>query len=243
LANEADSVTEKERLAYFSGFVNMTALYGETYNTAHQLGEVLTVAIKLRDEGKSEEAKAKVLRDGVPLWLTMAPLVRRTMLEYQAVISTRDEQGQLASMQNKFVRIALDRLRLSIREFLGEFPEELDRGYTLAIAGDAAAPSRVFVPTRPSILKAGESVRLFIVAPSNGNIQTVKLHTRIDESASWNVQSAMHAGRNVFEGMIGPFPVANKIVSYYISATVLGENGQRTAPLEAPNSIYTLNVI
>jgi hypothetical protein len=243
LASGASSVTEKERLAYFSGFVNMTALYGETYNTAHQLGEVLAAATKSRNEGKLAAAKATILRDGVPLWLTMAAFARRTMLEYQSIISTRDEQGQLASMQNKFVRIALDRLRLSIGEFIGEFPEELDRGYIRAIAADVTAPSRVFIPTRPSILKAGEIVRLFIAAPSNGNIQTVKLYTLVDGNASWNVQSAMHAGRNVFEATIGPFPIANKIVSYYVSATILGENGQHTAPLEAPNSVYTLNII
>jgi len=243
LVSEANSITEKERLAYYSGFVNMTATYGEAYNTAHKLGEVLAAAAKIRDEGKPDEAKATVLQHGVPLWLTMAPLVRQTMLEYQAVISTRDEQGQLASMQNKLVRIALDRLRLSIREFIGKFPDELDRGYALAIAGDPAATSRVFVPTRPSILKAGESVRLFVVAPNYDDIPTVKLHTRVDGSASWNVQSAAHAGRSVFTGTLGPFPAANRTVSYYVSATIQGEYGQHTAPAEAPLRLYTMNIL
>ncbi|MGC9200173.1 MAG: hypothetical protein ACP5E5_14780 [Acidobacteriaceae bacterium] len=109
MASAARSATEKERLGYFAGYLSMTAAYGEAYNSAHRLGEVLAAAVKSRGEGKPEEARERVLRDGVPLWLTVAAGTRQAVLDYQAVISTRDEQGQLASMQNKLVRIALER--------------------------------------------------------------------------------------------------------------------------------------
>jgi hypothetical protein len=64
-------------------------------------------------------------------------------------------------MQNKLVRIALERLRLSIKEFLVELPPEMNHAYEDAISPEGANPPRIFIPTRPSLLKPGDSLRIF----------------------------------------------------------------------------------
>ena len=79
------------------------------------------------------------------------------MIEYQAVIATRNDLGQLASMQNKFVRLALERLRLSIKEFVDELPAEMDQAYAAAVSTEAANSPRVFDPY-PAIAPQGRGV-------------------------------------------------------------------------------------
>jgi hypothetical protein len=142
IAGEASSPTEKERLGYFSGFVGLMVPYCDALELAHEVGGILTEATKLRADSKEDDARELVLSKGVPLWLTMAPLVRQTMLTYQNIVSTRNDQGQLASMQNKFVRISLERLRLSIKEFLGELPAEVNQAYESAITAKSACSTR-----------------------------------------------------------------------------------------------------
>jgi len=78
-----------------------------------------------------------------PFWLAMAPMVRETMVQYQAAIANPQRPGQLASMQNKFVRLALERLRLSVKEFLSELPESMNTAYIAATAPADANRSRL----------------------------------------------------------------------------------------------------
>ena len=120
--------------------------YCDAYETAHKLDAVLKRAVELRAGGKQDEARGEVSQHGVPLWLAMAPRVREVMLQYQAVIATRPNQGQLASMQNKFVRISLERLRLSIKEFLGKLPLEMEQAYATATSPESANPARRLSP-------------------------------------------------------------------------------------------------
>src|SRR5262249_44289517 len=146
LAAEAGSPLEQGRIGYFSGLVNFMVPYCDAYELAHKIDLSLKQAVDLRKAGNTEQARTLVSQQGVPLWLQMAPLVRQTMLEYQAVVATRNDQGQLASMQNKLVRIALERLRLSIKEFLGALPAEMDQAYAAAVSADGANPRRIFIP-------------------------------------------------------------------------------------------------
>ena len=202
---------------------------------------MLKQAVELRSAGKQGEARAKVLQQGVPLWLTIAPLVRETMVEFQSVIATRNDLGQLASMQNKLVRIALERLRLSIKEFLTELPEEMNQAYAAAISPVGANPPRIFIPTRPSLLKPGESVRIFINAPGHKAVVSVKLHTRRQGTQEWRIADATHAGRNVYKAKLGPFLASDDAIEYYASAT--DESKGLTDPPQAPINVYTLNVL
>ena len=215
--------------------------YCDAYETAHKLDAVLQHAVELRAAGKQDEARAQVAQSGIPLWLAMAPLVREAMIEYQEVIATRNDQGQLASMQNKFVRISLERLRLSIKEFVGELPPEMDQAYAVAISPEAANRPRLFIPTRPSLLKPGESLRIFIVAPGQEEVAEVKLLTRSQGTHPWQSSAAAHAGRSVYTARLGPFEAADGTIEYY--ATAPGRSRLLCDPPQAPINFYTLNIL
>ncbi len=241
LASQATSALEQDRVGYFAGFVGFMVPYCDAYEMAHKLDAVLQRAVKLRAAGKQEEARTQVLRHGVPLWLRLAPLVREVMLQYQAVVATRNDQGQLASMQNKFVRISLERLRLSIKEFVGELPGEVEQTYTTATSPESAHRARVFVPTRPSLLKPGESLRIFIVAPGRPQVCEVKLLTRRQGLQEWQASVAAHLGRSVYAAALGPFTAADRTIEYYVSLT--GQSLNLAAPPQAPVNVYTLHVL
>jgi hypothetical protein len=181
-----------------------------------------------------------VLEGCVPLWTGMAPLVRQTMIDYQAVIATRNDQGQLASMQNKLVRIALERLRLSIKEFVGELPVAMEQVYEAAVSPDGANQARLFIPTRPSLMKAGESLRLFLVAPGQEGAD-VKLQTRLQGTRQWQSSAAAHAGRAVYVANLGPFKVGDGAIEYYASSP--GEGQPLSDPPQAPVNVYTVNIL
>jgi hypothetical protein len=240
LASEAGSPLERDRIGYFAGFAGFMVPYCDAYELAHKLDAVLKQAVELRTAGKQDEARAEVVQHGVPLWLAMAPLVRETMLEFQAVIATRNDQGQLASMQNKLVRIALERLRLSIKEFIDELPPETDQAYASAIAPEAGIRPRLFIPTRPSLLNPGESLRIFIVAPGLEQGE-VMLHTRRQGAQQWQTLKAAHSGRDVYASQLGPFTAGDGTVEYY--ATAPGAPEPLSAPPQASVNVYTLNVL
>lgn len=92
-----------------------------------------------------------------------------------------------------FVRISLERLRLSIKEFVNELPPEMDQAYTAAVSPEAANPPRLFIPTRPSLLKLGEYLRIFIIASGQEEVTQVKLHTRRQTAQEWHTSAATHA--------------------------------------------------
>jgi hypothetical protein len=241
LESRAESPLERNRIGYFAGYVGLMVPYCDCYESAHKLDGVLKRAVDLRAMGKEDEARKEVLDNGVPLWLTIAPLVRQTMVEYQSVIATRNDLGQLASMQNKLVRIALERLRLSIKEFLVELPPEMDRAYAEAISPDGANPPRLFIPTRPSLLKPGKALRVFINAPGQRETISVRLMTRREGTQKWQSTDAIHAGRNVYVANLGPFAIGEGAVDYF--ATAEGKSQALTDPPQAPINVYTLNVL
>jgi hypothetical protein len=240
LAEQAESPLERNRIEYFAGFVGFMVPYCDAFEAAHKLDAVLKQAVELRAAGKQDEARKQVLDHGVPLWLTIAPLVRKTMVQYQAVIATRNDLGQLASMQNKLVRIALERLRLSIKEFLGELPPEMDNAYAAAISPEGANPPRLFIPTRPSLLKPGESLRLFINCPGQKDVIAVKLMTRRQGTQQWDANEATHVGRNVYSVKLGPFAAGDDAIEYYAAAH--GSSQHLSDPPQAPLNVYTLNL-
>jgi len=241
LASQARSSLEQDRVGYLAGFVGFMVPYCDAYEIAHQLHALLKRAVGLRAAGRHEEARTQVLSHGVPLWLRMAPLVREVMLQYQAVVATRNDQGQLASMQNKFVRISLDRLRLSIKEFVGELPTEMDQAYRAATSPESANRARVFIPTRPSLLEPGESLRIFIVIPGHPDACEVELFTRRPGTQEWQASIAVHTGRSVYAATLGPFAAADRTVEYYV--TVTSPSLTLSAPPQAPVNVYTLNVL
>ncbi|HTU49358.1 MAG TPA: hypothetical protein VMF56_02125 [Acidobacteriaceae bacterium] len=241
LLSEATSPTERDRIGYFASFVGFMVSYCDAFEKAHELNAVLQRTVTLRANGNNEAARAEVLQRGVPLWLAIAPLARQTMVEYQAAIATRNDQGQLASMQNKFVRLSLERLRLSIKEFLGNLPDEMDSAYVAATSATGANRPRIFIPTRPSLLKPGESLRIFIVAPGQQTILPIQLRTRRQGAQAWQSSATTHVGRSVYSAKLGPFAAGDEVIEYY--ATTASGQENLTAPPQAPQRTYTLTVL
>jgi len=240
LASHASSPAEQDRIGYFASFVGIMVPYCDAFEKAHQLNALLQRAVTLRTAGNDDAARAEVLQHGVPLWLAMAPLVRQTMVDYQAAVATRNDQGQLASMQNKFVRLSLERLRLSIKEFLSELPESMNAAYVAAVSPADANRARLFLPTRPSLLKSGESLRIFIVAPGQADVMRIQLLTRCRGTQAWRTSPATHVGRSVYAATLGPFAAHEDIIEYY--AVTSGQRGNLTAPAQAPQRTYALTM-
>ncbi|MGP8271008.1 MAG: hypothetical protein ACLQLH_13130 [Terracidiphilus sp.] len=241
LASQATTALERDRIRYFTGFVGLMVPYCDALETAHKLDAVLKHAVELRAADRLGDARPDVVQRGIPLWLAMAPNVRAAMLEFQHIIATRNDLGQLASMQNKLVRIALERLRLSIKEFVDELPPEMEQAYALAIAPEKGVLPRLFIPTRPSLLKPGEELRIFIVAPGLEEGSAVTLHTRPQGALRWESVAAVHAGRDVFSARLGPFDATDQGIEYYASA-IAGTQLLHDPP-EAPVNAYMLNLL
>jgi hypothetical protein len=159
------------------------------------------------------------------------------MLTFQTIVATRNDQGQLASMQNKFVRISLERLRLSIKEFTGELPAQVDAAYAAAVSSDKTSVPRLFVPTRPSLLHSGEQVRIFVVLVGAEGHQPIHLYTRKQGSSAWDSTPAEHAGRSVYSVPLGPFPPG--AFEYYVAV----KDPALTAPLGAIENVYALDAM
>ena len=156
LTDSASSPAERERLNYLTRFVEFLTPYSESWSLAFHLNQKLQKASELKKQNKADEARNLMVTEGVPLWLKLAPLVREVFLDYQEIVSTRNDLGQLASMHNKYERLALYRLRASMKEFLGELPPETERLFAEVRQPDAKAKPRAFVPTRPTVLRKGE---------------------------------------------------------------------------------------
>ena len=170
LVSQAASPTEQNRIGYFASFVGFMVPYCDAFEKAHQLNAVLTASGRRCGRGQQRCCA----RGSVAAWSSaVAGDGAAGATNHGGVsggIATRNDQGQLASMQNKFVRLSLERLRLSIKEFLDDLPDEMKTAYIAATTPPGANRARLFIPTRPSMLKPGESLRIFIVAPGQQNV-------------------------------------------------------------------------
>jgi hypothetical protein len=218
LARAAASPLEKERLDYLAGNVEFLVPYTAAWIGAHRLQGVLNKAAELKKSGDAARARDLVATDGVSMWLEFAPEVRRAMLLFQSIVSTRNDLGTLASMQNKFVRLALTRLRLSIQEYLGELPPETETLFASLMTPDPNAPARLFMPTRPSILRKGESVRITILATGQALPGSVQIRTRLNGEQRWTATPAQLLGRRTYTAILGPFDSDAPLLEYYASA-------------------------
>jgi hypothetical protein len=238
LAAAATTPMERERLAYLAGFVGFMVPYCDAYQNAHALNAVLLKAADQRKSGNISAAEQIVRTEGLPLWTSLAPQVRSALLKFQAVVATRNDLGQLASMQNKVVRIALERLRLSLAEFVTDLPPAIEAAYTDAIAPEAAPGARIFLPTRPSILRPGESLRLYALAVGFASAPELSLQVRSAGDREWSSQAARHEGRGVFSVALGPFAENASTVEYRLVAR--GPTGQLSDPASGNTHVATI---
>ncbi len=236
---------EHERLNYLARHVEFLVPYAESWSLAFRLHQVLQQAAELKKQGKAEDARQKVRADGVPLWLKLAPLVREAILDFQGIVSTRNDLGTLASLHNKYERLALYRLRASMKEFLGELPCDVERVCEEVRRPDLQAAPRVFIPTRPTSLRPGDRLRIFAVALGGQEATRVTLFTRSASAEKWQARAMKLVGRRTFVTEIETPPTAAPLLAYYVKAEfrVGGTESAATAPLEAPARFYSLTML
>jgi hypothetical protein len=78
LTAAASSPAERERLNYLARFVEFLTPYSESWVLSSRLHNLLQQALELKKQGKADEARQKVLAEGVPLWLKLAPKRHRS---------------------------------------------------------------------------------------------------------------------------------------------------------------------
>jgi hypothetical protein len=217
--------------------VEFMAHYAEAWIYAQALDEVLKRAVALRKNKQKAEAKALVEKEGLPIWLKLAPEVRQAMLRFHGAVATRNDMGTLASMQNKFVRIALDRLPLSMAEFLDAMPTEVEAAAKEARQPDTETPARLIVPVRPTMLGKGEKVRILAVIPGTSAVGPVQLRMRPAGSTQWVERPFQLLGRRTWEAWLELPAVTSAVMEYAVAASVGGK--ALRAPVEG---VYRLTV-
>jgi hypothetical protein len=244
LTEGASSAAERERLNYFTRFVELLTPYSESWSLAFHLNQLLTKASELKKQRGPGDARNLVLAEGVPLWLKMAPLVREVFLNYQEIVSTRNDQGQLASMHNKYERLALYRLRASMKEFLGELPPEVERLFGEVRQRDEKALTRAFVPTRPTALRKGEHGRISAVVLGAGRVAGVTLFTRGKDSDKWSPSPMSLASRRTYGGEL-KWQEGGPLLDYYVQAEITSGGTKKvvTSPPEAPARFYSVTLV
>jgi hypothetical protein len=245
LANAASSPAEHERLNYLTRYMEFVIPYSESWSMATHLNQRLQQASELKKQNKVDEARQLILMDGVPIWLQLAQKVREVFLDYQEVVSTRNDQGQLASMHNKYERLALYRLRASMKEFLGELPPEVERLFAESRRPDDKAMLRVFVPTRPTLLGPGERVRILTVVPGPVKVVHVTLFTRSKEAQAWSPSPMKLDQRRTYTGELAWREAPGLLMDYFVTAQVEAGGAKKTltSPPEAPHRYYTVTLL
>jgi len=167
------------------------------------------------------------------------------LLDFQDIVSNRNDIGELASLHNKYERLALFRLRLSMKEFLGELPPETENLFSEVRRPDPKAGQRVFIPTRPTLLRAGERTRVFALAPGHGKVSRVSLYIRMSGSEKWNQTPMTFVGRRTYSGELSTGESVLPLMDYYAEAEFRSGDVTSvvTAPLEAPARFYTATLV
>jgi hypothetical protein len=245
LTDAASSPAEHERLNYLTRFVEFLTPYSDSWSLALKLHLKLQQASKLKKQNQAAEARRLIQSEGVPLWLELAPKVREVFLDYQEIVSTRNDLGQLASMHNKYERLALYRLRASMKEFLGELPPETEQLFAQVREPDANAVPRPFMPTRPTVLRQKESVRISVVVPGPAKPVRVMLFTRTRDTEPWSSSPMKLQERRTYTGELVCRETTGALLDYYIAAEVEMHGAKKviTSPPEAPRRFCTATLL
>lgn len=245
LTQSASSPAEYERLNYLARQVEFLVPYADSWSTGFTLQNVLAKAAELKKAGKLEEAHSLVRAEGVPLWLKMAPRVRKAILDFQEVVSTWNDIGTVASLHNKYERVALFRLPASMKEYLRELPAPVSKGIADARKPDQNGPARIFIPTRPSLLRRGEKIRLLAVIQGGRDAEAPILFTRNSSAKAWSQTTMKPAGRRTFVGELAAPATAGPYLDYYVSARIETMKGpiRTVAPPEAPARPYGVTIV
>lgn len=245
ITNESSSTAEYERLNYWTRLVEFLVPYSDSWSLAFHLYEVFEKADALKKAGKPDEAKTLIQGEGVPLWLKIAPVVRKAILDYQDVPSTRGDLGTIASIHNKYERLALFRLSASMKEYLRGLPAQVEAAAQEALKPDAQARMRIFIPTRPTVLVRGERVQINAVAVGGGLKGAPELFTRNSPGGRWSAAPMIHAGRRTFVAELTSEGAQGSFVDYYVRVALGWSASTKESfdPVDGPDHFYTLTLV
>jgi hypothetical protein len=195
----AETPLEKERLGYLYGQVRFMDPYAQAWREGVELHKLIMALQERKAQGDGEGAAAAMREQGVPLWISLLGHTREAVLSFQHTVATRNDLGMLASIHNKFVRIATFRFCASLLEFMEELPPEAEVAYAAALGPDTELPAALIVPTRPTRLSPGESVTITAVAPGMLEVSSVQLLWRRPGAEAWQAVPLTAAGRRTYK--------------------------------------------
>ena len=232
LLDTANGPTERERLAYWYGQSKFLDPYARAWRVGQQLQRVIREQYQRKKSGHAADSARIVLEQGVPLYAELLGYVREAVLAFQHTVATRNDQGMLASIHNKFVRIAVIRMRMGLLEFLDALPADVEAACADALAPDTQLEAAVIIPTRPTRLDKGECVCITAIAPGSRELTVIYLCWRPMGTANWQQITMQCAGRRTY---ITDFtmPLYDG-VEYYVAASFAGAPAPVvvTAPVE-----------
>jgi hypothetical protein len=239
LLDQAASPLEAERIGYLYGQIAFLDPYARAWRTGVALYRLLDEQRARRQDGDGAGAVSVIRSEGVRLWIELLELTREAVLSFQHTVATRNDLGMLASIHNKFVRIAIFRFAASLLEFLDELPEEAEVARAAALAPDVELPAALFVPTRPTRLAPGETVAITAIAPGTLQVTGVTFSWQHLGGQGVRHMPMQLAGRRTFTvGFTMPVEVAAGI-EYWVTATFAAEPAPvtLTAPPAGPAGV------
>ncbi len=235
LLDEAESPLERERLGYLYGQTRFLDPYARAWRLGVALHKLVMALQERKQNGDAAGAAARALAEGIPLWMELLRCTREAVLSFQHTVATRNDLGMLASIHNKFVRIATFRFRASLLEFLDQLPPEAEDAYRAALAADTDLAAAVIVPTRTTRLAAGESAAITAIAPGLLEVVGVSLVWRRLGAVAWQTTAMTHVGRRTY-AIEFIMPRDCQGVEYYVAADFADNPLRRrvVAPPSAP---------
>ena len=220
-ADVPPDTVESERMGYWQGQVGFLPPYLKAWNFGRELENLLDSLFKLRKTGENIDTRI-VYEQAIPLWIKVLEQTRAAVLRFQHTVATRNDLGMLASIHNKFVRIATFRLQQSIVEFIDELPAEAQAALDAATAPDVSLLALVIVPTRPTRLAAGESAKITAIATGSAEVIRVDLmYRKFDQTAGETVNMELVGRRTYCAEITMPF-VASGGIEYHVRAEYAG---------------------
>ena len=137
-----------------------------------------------------------------------------------------------------------------MKEYIGQLPPEVEKLYEEVRRPITSHPPRVFIPTRPTLLRPGESVRIFaLVVEHPHHEHEVQLLTRVSGAKPWASSPMKQLGRQTYKGELNAPRDGSAFLDYFVRAKAVDPyvhphmGGQDlTCPPQAPEYFYTVTV-
>jgi len=197
IADDVPAGEAADRLRHWTGHLTFTTRYLEAWQAGATLHGLLDRAFEEADslvEETTDEAFAE--------WVKVLAACRAAVVALEGSVATRSDLGTLASVQNKFVRLAAHRTREEFRELLDTLPADVDAAYRAAIASwSEPQPRVVLMPALTSVTR-GRSELLTILCPGPDAPDVVRISQRRHGSVDWSTDTAALRARRTFGYLI-----------------------------------------